>query len=410
MEKSNWKSRSWKIFAIVIIACTHFVLANQTTPEAPIDPATVVEPTQAVGSAPVEQPIQPTLPPPTQIPPTQVPPTQIPPTVVPPTQVPPTEVPPTEIPPTQVLPTQVPPTEVLPVEASPTQPVVIEPSPTQGLPVEQPTQIIEASPTAISEIVATSVVDSAIEFTPTQVVIEITATPEVVVTMPEASPTVTVDVVLPQPTQQVVEVVPSPTMVFDPTSIPTENTSQATEIALLPPEITPTVISGLGIIKSDERPADTSTGLSSPILDPTATAVLPKSNVSGQVHLLRQDVPVTVAIAGDAFVEVMTIVGDDAFSIDLEPGLYEVRVNAAHYAARVMQIDVDTESVVLPTISLTGGDVNDDERVDMADIGLVSSYLGIRVPDAPSFADLNNDGIVNINDLVLVSMNLGKDS
>lgn len=402
MEKSNWKSRSWKIFAIVIIACTHFVLANQTTPEAPTDPATVVEPTQAVGSAPVEQPIQPTLPPPTQIPPTVVPPTQVPPTEVPPTEIPPTQVLPTQVPPTEVLPT-----EVLPVEASPTQPVVIEPSPTQGLPIEQPTQI---SPTAISEIVATSVVDSAIEFTPTQIVIEITATPEVVVTMPEASPTVTVDVVLPQPTQQVVEVVPSPTMVFDPTSIPTENTSQATEIALLPPEITPTVISGLGIIKSDDRPADTSTGLSSPILEPTATSALPKSNVSGQVHLLRQDVPVTVAIAGDAFVEVMTVVGDDAFSIDLEPGLYEVRINAAHYAARVMQIDVDTESVVLPTISLTGGDVNDDERVDMADIGLVSSYLGVRVPEAPSFADLNNDGIVNINDLVLVSMNLGKDS
>ena len=52
-------------------------------------------------------------------------------------------------------------------------------------------------------------------------------------------------------------------------------------------------------------------------------------------------------------------------------------------------------------------DVNQDCKVNVSDLVLVSRNLGSRSPSNPR-ADVNGDGQVNVSDLVLVSRNLGK--
>ena len=52
-------------------------------------------------------------------------------------------------------------------------------------------------------------------------------------------------------------------------------------------------------------------------------------------------------------------------------------------------------------------DVNQDGKVNVSDLVLVSRNLGSRSPSNPR-ADVNGDGQVNVSDLVLVSRNLGK--
>ncbi len=58
----------------------------------------------------------------------------------------------------------------------------------------------------------------------------------------------------------------------------------------------------------------------------------------------------------------------------------------------------------LGEISLFGGDVNGDSRIDILDI----SYIGYRFSSADAQADLNGDGVVDVLDLSLVGANFGK--
>jgi hypothetical protein len=62
--------------------------------------------------------------------------------------------------------------------------------------------------------------------------------------------------------------------------------------------------------------------------------------------------------------------------------------------------------VVLPEVTLLGGDVNADGRIDILDI----AYIGARFEGQDAQADLNQDGTVNILDLVLAASNYGQSS
>jgi hypothetical protein len=58
----------------------------------------------------------------------------------------------------------------------------------------------------------------------------------------------------------------------------------------------------------------------------------------------------------------------------------------------------------LPEVTLLGGDINADGRIDILDI----AYIGARVEGQDALADLNQDGHVNILDLVLAASNFGQ--
>jgi cysteine peptidase C11 family protein/pre-peptidase/dockerin type I repeat protein len=58
----------------------------------------------------------------------------------------------------------------------------------------------------------------------------------------------------------------------------------------------------------------------------------------------------------------------------------------------------------LETVTLWGGDINGDRRIDILDLAYVGGHFGSGDPAA----DLNNDGTVNILDLVMTASNFGK--
>lgn len=58
----------------------------------------------------------------------------------------------------------------------------------------------------------------------------------------------------------------------------------------------------------------------------------------------------------------------------------------------------------LPQVVLLGGDMNGDAQIDILDI----AYLGARFESQDALADLNQDGTVNILDLVLAAANYGQ--
>jgi hypothetical protein len=57
----------------------------------------------------------------------------------------------------------------------------------------------------------------------------------------------------------------------------------------------------------------------------------------------------------------------------------------------------------LPAATLLGGDVNADDKIDILDV----AYIGARFGGQDALADLNQDGTVNILDLVLAATNYG---
>jgi hypothetical protein len=82
-------------------------------------------------------------------------------------------------------------------------------------------------------------------------------------------------------------------------------------------------------------------------------------------------------------------------------------VTARHAGFLGTQWVIDQPSAsrwTLPKVTLLGGDVNGDGRINILDI----AYIGARFEGQDALADLNQDGIVNILDLVLAASNFGQ--
>lgn len=60
--------------------------------------------------------------------------------------------------------------------------------------------------------------------------------------------------------------------------------------------------------------------------------------------------------------------------------------------------------VDMGAITLIGGDVNNDNRIDILDL----SYVAYRFNEVDANADANGDGVVDILDLSLTAGNFGK--
>jgi hypothetical protein len=72
--------------------------------------------------------------------------------------------------------------------------------------------------------------------------------------------------------------------------------------------------------------------------------------------------------------------------------------------------DTSTITVVVPVVDRLPGDVTGDGKVDAQDLSAVALALN-STPESPNWnpaADLNQDGIVDVFDLVLVGRNFGK--
>ena len=111
----------------------------------------------------------------------------------------------------------------------------------------------------------------------------------------------------------------------------------------------------------------------------------------------------SIELEAEASAEVTLTVKGDLLT---EPGDYPITVTATSGTDRAMTAEVTaTTTVEMPP---TPWDVNDDGTVNIQDLVLVANELGESGEDLKG--DINGDGIVNIQDLVIVASHLGEDT
>lgn len=95
----------------------------------------------------------------------------------------------------------------------------------------------------------------------------------------------------------------------------------------------------------------------------------------------------------------------------VESGEHVIRADANLYLPSCTSITVDNAQVTASLLPLAGGDIDDDDEIRINDVALISSNLGLSdttTPPMDTRADINADGQVNIQDLSMLGGNFGK--
>jgi hypothetical protein len=144
-----------------------------------------------------------------------------------------------------------------------------------------------------------------------------------------------------------------------------------------------------------------------PAATPGAILVLPKAIVSGHVQLQgRSDYSGALVAALPA--SVSTVVGvDGRYTLTMVAGDIVLTVEMARYLDAERTLAAARGSNSQTTVRLLGGDANDDDVIDILDLGIVAGRYGLVVDPASERADINVDGVVDISDLGLVAGNYG---
>lgn len=139
---------------------------------------------------------------------------------------------------------------------------------------------------------------------------------------------------------------------------------------------------------------------------PTATVPPPTTGtVSGQIQVSK---PATVAFYAmdGSLVKSLTAAGDGAFSLELLPGTYLVRITASGFLATQGQVNLNAgQAMELPIITLLAGDLDGNNVIDPFDALTIGMNYNTNLP---AEADLNNDGVINLLDLRLLARNYRK--
>ena len=97
---------------------------------------------------------------------------------------------------------------------------------------------------------------------------------------------------------------------------------------------------------------------------------------------------------------------DGAFTVNsLPPAFYKVGIKGSHWLRKVIAADASGGDVSGLTASLRTGDVNNDNHVDILDLGLLADHYnsdaGDEVYDPQE--DFNGDGHIDILDLGILA-------
>ncbi len=102
--------------------------------------------------------------------------------------------------------------------------------------------------------------------------------------------------------------------------------------------------------------------------------------------------------------------GTGAYSVTTFAGNFRMAVKASTFLRRVVSVDTTTSDVTGMDLSLTNGDVNGDNSVNVADFLLIRAAFGTTSGGGgynPN-ADLNKDGSVNISDFLIFRASFGQ--
>jgi hypothetical protein len=133
---------------------------------------------------------------------------------------------------------------------------------------------------------------------------------------------------------------------------------------------------------------------------------LPTPALAGKVILERRasNAGTEVCLDGDC----VFTAEDGRYEFDeLVPGLYFIAVRHTSYLPSWRTLVVTEGVLTLPDVTLLGGDVNRDDRIDLSDANLVGQAWNSSSGDATwdERADVTDDGTVNILDMVAIQYN-----
>lgn len=96
-----------------------------------------------------------------------------------------------------------------------------------------------------------------------------------------------------------------------------------------------------------------------------------------------------------------------AFHLTVPAGHHAVRASYSGYiAAEAPDVEVRAgEMTSMPAISLRAGDTDHDGDVDLYDVVRCAINFGRKVPAADTHADVNEDGVIDLRDVILVQRN-----
>ena len=112
------------------------------------------------------------------------------------------------------------------------------------------------------------------------------------------------------------------------------------------------------------------------------------------------------------FQRVATLAADCSFTLsDIPARSYNVWVKGAKWLASVVPVDVTSGDATGFVAALHGGDANNDNHVDIMDLGLLADFYNTDAGDGyyDSRADFNCDGHVDILDLGILADNYNMD-
>jgi hypothetical protein len=140
---------------------------------------------------------------------------------------------------------------------------------------------------------------------------------------------------------------------------------------------------------------------------PTPTTTPASGSISGKVILERRASNAGAIVAVDGLSATTAVDGSFAIA-NVPPGNHTISVSRMSYLRTWRDVTLTAgETLVLPDVTLLGGDVNQDDRIEAAD-GVLVSLAWNSTPALAHWderADITDDNNVNILDMVAVQFN-----
>jgi hypothetical protein len=155
------------------------------------------------------------------------------------------------------------------------------------------------------------------------------------------------------------------------------------------------------------------------VLDRYTRQTHPAATVTGVITLaqciysFRQPITLEFRLVGASspLVYSVWLLEDGSFRLTgIPPGIYTLHIKGSRWLAKNVPADLSVGDVSGITATLQPGDINNDNRVTISDLGLLADAFN-TAPYSPKWnenADLNGDGKVDILDLELLADNFGR--